>query len=52
MAAKQNNREKYFEEFKDSLTMCKTQKRNDPGFMAFMRSRSMRIRTMLLSINW
>ncbi|XP_039755231.1 organic cation transporter protein-like [Pararge aegeria] len=47
IAARQNNREKFFEDLKDSLTICKTQVRNDPGFMAFMRSDSMRFCTGL-----
>ncbi|XP_045769431.1 organic cation transporter protein-like isoform X2 [Maniola jurtina] len=51
-AAQQNNREQYFEENKDSLQKCKKQVRDDPGFMTFMKSESMRLKTMLLSINW
>lgn len=52
LAAKQNNREKYFEEVLQTLTDCKSRKRIVPGFMSFIRSRSMRLKTLLLSINW
>ncbi|XP_023954336.2 organic cation transporter protein-like [Bicyclus anynana] len=51
-AAKQNNRETYYEYIKDSFIICKTQVRNDPGFMAFMKSENMRLKTILLSIDW
>ncbi|KAM3964985.1 organic cation transporter protein-like [Aphomia sociella] len=51
-AAKQNNRENDLIDIKHLLSKCKGQKRNDPGFVAFFKSRNMRYKTMLLSINW
>ncbi|XP_045450003.1 organic cation transporter protein-like [Melitaea cinxia] len=51
-AAIQNNREEYYEAGLKSLTRCKTRIRNDPGFIEFFKSRNMRLKTLLLSLNW
>ncbi|XP_064072374.1 organic cation transporter protein-like [Vanessa tameamea] len=51
-AAKQNNREKYYDAVLHNIIICKTRNRNDPGFIAFLRSENMRLKTLLLSLNW
>lgn len=39
-------------EIRNLLLKSNVQKRKDPGFIAFFRSKNMRLKTMLLSINW
>ncbi|XP_032516471.2 organic cation transporter protein-like [Danaus plexippus] len=51
-AAKQNGREKFLQDALPSLNIYKTRIRNDPGFIAFIKSDSMRLITFLLSLNW
>lgn len=51
-AAKQNGREKFLQDVLPSLNIYKTSIRNDPGFIAFIKSDSMRLITFLLSLNW
>ncbi|CAG4930720.1 unnamed protein product [Colias eurytheme] len=51
-AAKFNGRENDFKNAKRTLLKLGTNKRHNPGFFAFIKSRNMRTKTLLLSVNW
>ncbi|KAG6453461.1 hypothetical protein O3G_MSEX008148 [Manduca sexta] len=51
-AAQQNGKCYTMRQLKQLMPKVKSQKRREPGFLAFFRSRNMRLKTFLLSINW
>ncbi|KAJ0183349.1 hypothetical protein K1T71_001325 [Dendrolimus kikuchii] len=51
-AALENGREFNMKDIKYLLNKSRGKKRLDPGFFAFIKSKNMRLKTVLLSINW
>ncbi|XP_030027849.2 organic cation transporter protein [Manduca sexta] len=51
-AAQQNGKCYTMRQLKQLMPKVKSQKRREPGFLSFFRSRNMRLKTFLLSINW
>ncbi|XP_013192365.2 organic cation transporter protein [Amyelois transitella] len=52
VAAKENNTEQNLNDTQDLLPKCEGIKEKGPGFIAFFKSKNMRLKTILLSLNW
>ncbi|XP_026733500.1 organic cation transporter protein-like isoform X2 [Trichoplusia ni] len=50
--ARQNGRDLTLREIRQLIREHEVQREPDPGFMAFLRSKNMRVKTLLLSMNW